>query len=250
MAAYSAGVLSHYITDPVMPFHTAQSEAESNIHRAVEWSVNKSYNSLRPQIDAAAAGTKLAADSSPQWLENLIIEAARHSNKSYQLLIDHYDFKKGSRNPPQGFDQLSRDRFAELLGYAQVLLSLIFDRAIQEANVSPPPVNLTLESVVAGLTIPIAWVTRKMADAEEIKTVRAMYKEFSQTGKVDKTLTEDVRVIRDEVKSRDMTRSTPAQPIRREQPASPERAPAAASPSPEPPSKAEIPAPEKTRTCS
>jgi len=35
-AVYSAGVLSHYYTDPIMPFHKAQSEAESAIHRAGE----------------------------------------------------------------------------------------------------------------------------------------------------------------------------------------------------------------------
>lgn len=36
-AAYAAGVLSHYYTDPVMPFHTGQTEAENAIHRATEW---------------------------------------------------------------------------------------------------------------------------------------------------------------------------------------------------------------------
>ena len=37
-AVYAAGVLSHYVTDPVQPFHTGQSEAENSIHRAFEWS--------------------------------------------------------------------------------------------------------------------------------------------------------------------------------------------------------------------
>ena len=46
-AVYCAGVLSHYYTDPLHPFHTAQSEAENNIHRAVEWSISKAYDELR-----------------------------------------------------------------------------------------------------------------------------------------------------------------------------------------------------------
>ena len=45
-AVYCAGVLSHYFMDPLQPFHTAQSEAENNIHRAVEWSISKSYDQL------------------------------------------------------------------------------------------------------------------------------------------------------------------------------------------------------------
>jgi hypothetical protein len=31
-AVYSAGVLSHYFTDPIQPFHTGQSEAEGIVH--------------------------------------------------------------------------------------------------------------------------------------------------------------------------------------------------------------------------
>ena len=45
-AAYCAGVLSHYYTDPLQPFHTAQSEAENNIHRAAEWSISRAYDEL------------------------------------------------------------------------------------------------------------------------------------------------------------------------------------------------------------
>ena len=71
-AAYCAGVLSHYYTDPLQPFHTAQSEAENNIHRAVEWSISKAYDELSgagrgrvPQHRRrAAAGAELAGRSS------------------------------------------------------------------------------------------------------------------------------------------------------------------------------------------
>ena len=78
-AVYCAGVLSHYYTDPLHPFHTAQSEAENNIHRAVEWSISKAYDEIyalgkrrirqgrrrypeRPQL-AGAAGLARA----PRW---------------------------------------------------------------------------------------------------------------------------------------------------------------------------------------
>ena len=51
-AAFNAGVLSHYYTDPIQPFHTGQSEAESNIHRAAEWSICKAYDDLRGASNA------------------------------------------------------------------------------------------------------------------------------------------------------------------------------------------------------
>ena len=55
-AVYAAGVLSHYYTDPIHPFHTGQTEAENSIHRAVEWTINRSYNALRT-IGEARFGT-------------------------------------------------------------------------------------------------------------------------------------------------------------------------------------------------
>ena len=36
-AVYSAGVLSHYVTDPLMPLHTGQSEDEGQVHKFIEW---------------------------------------------------------------------------------------------------------------------------------------------------------------------------------------------------------------------
>jgi len=42
-AVYSAGVMSHYVVDPIQPFHTHQTEAEGTIHRAVEWSLSKAF---------------------------------------------------------------------------------------------------------------------------------------------------------------------------------------------------------------
>ena len=56
-AVYCAGVLSHYYTDPLQPLHTAQSEAENNIHRAVEWSISKAYDELQGAGRGASSPT-------------------------------------------------------------------------------------------------------------------------------------------------------------------------------------------------
>ena len=50
---------------------------------------------------------------------------------------------------------IGRDIIAKHLGYAQVLQARVLDRAIEEAAVSPPKVDLTLKAVVAALTIPV-----------------------------------------------------------------------------------------------
>ncbi len=196
-ASYSAGVLSHYVTDPVMPFHTAQSEAESNIHRAVEWSISKSYDLLRSQINQAEPDLEMVPTRASDWLETLVIAAAQRSNANYQSLIDRYDFKRGVKDPPAGLDEVSRTEIASLLHYAQILQARILDRAFEESGVKPPEVSLGLQGVIAALDMPIVWITRKMADSKEKGIVKAMYREFKKTGKLEKTLTEDVRVVRD-----------------------------------------------------
>ncbi|MEO1407871.1 MAG: zinc dependent phospholipase C family protein, partial [Pseudomonadota bacterium] len=50
-AAYALGVLSHYYSDPIQPLHTGQTEEEGAIHRALEWSVAKSRDTLKARID-------------------------------------------------------------------------------------------------------------------------------------------------------------------------------------------------------
>lgn len=201
-AVYSAGVLSHYLTDPLMPFHTGQSEAESNIHRAFEWSVAKSYDEMKPQIDDFAGGFNIDASCDDGWLEKMVEEGARFSNQDYETLIEEYDFAAGTKDPPAGLNQVCRERLAKHLGYARRLHGYVLDRAIEEAGVSPPSVSLGLKGVLAALQIPVRWVTAKMADRAEKKIVEAMFLEFSATGRVDRNLTEDVRVIRDEMEKR------------------------------------------------
>lgn len=197
-AVYSAGVLSHYYTDPIMPLHTAQSEAENVIHRAAEWSVAKSYSELWKDGVGWARGMRVELSSDlPDFVEEMVRQGAVHSNQYYESLIAHYDFDLGVVDPPLGYSEQGQKILSGLLVYAAVNFSQILDRAIAESGVSAPDVNLTAETVVAGLKIPIRWVTNKIENAEERKAIEAMYDELQQTGTVDKTLSEDDRAIRD-----------------------------------------------------
>lgn len=196
-AVFSAGVLSHYVVDPIHPFHTGQSDAETNIHRAVEWSISKSYDVLWAMPIAKDGLSEITAAEGRNWLAELICGGAEHAHRHYHTLLVHYDFHAGVVDPPAGLDATSRAAVAGLLGYAARLYATVLTRALAEAAVAPPEVSLALETVLATLSIPKAWILNKIADREERRQVEAMYDELMATGKVDATLSDDDRTMRD-----------------------------------------------------
>lgn len=196
-AVYCAGVLSHYYVDPIHPFHTGQSAAETNVHRAVEWSISKSYNDLRARGLALPDPLNLPRAEGDDWLKDLVCRGAERSHKYYSTLLVHYDFHKGVVDPPAGLDETSRNAVAELLTYASASFAMVLDRAFEDAGVSPPEVSLTLDTVLATIAIPRKMLLNKIADTADRRQVEAMYDELVTTGKVDQTLSEDDRTVRD-----------------------------------------------------
>ncbi|MEZ5842952.1 MAG: DUF4332 domain-containing protein [Hyphomicrobiaceae bacterium] len=195
-AAWCAGIMSHYYADPIHPFHTAQSEAENAIHRAVEWSISRSYDTLKAESSRLAA-PDVEPRSGEGWIKAFVIAGAEHSNKHYEALIAHYDFQRGVVDPPAGLDPVARQIVAGLIDYASRGIARLIDRAIVEAGVAPPEVSLTLETVLATLAVPLKLVLKKMGDAAERRQVEAMYDELMATGRVEATLPEDDRMVRD-----------------------------------------------------
>jgi predicted flap endonuclease-1-like 5' DNA nuclease len=195
-AVHAAGVLSHYVTDPVQPFHTGQSEAESSIHRAFEWSTAKSYEDL-VAIAAAGPAPVIAAADGEDWLEEMLRAAALRSNAFYEKCLVHYDINKGAVDPPAGLDDVSRRIVGGLIRYASALFSCVLSRAIREANVAPPDVSLTLDTVLATLQIPVKVLANRLADRAEREQVLSMYDELRATGTVEASLPEDDRTVRD-----------------------------------------------------
>ena len=196
-AAYAAGVMSHYYTDPIMPLHTAQSEAENNVHRAIEWSINRSYDALRAEGEKTHAHLVVAASPGAHWLKDLVIQGAETANPHYEKLITHYDLHAGVVDPPSGLDAIMRPVISELLMYAAKGVALILDRAIAESGAVAPDVALTAETLIATLAIPLKLLQKKLADAGERAQVERMYDELISTGRVEKALPEDDRIIRD-----------------------------------------------------
>jgi len=196
-AVYAAGVLSHYYTDPVMPFHTGQTEAENAIHRATEWSINRSYNALRALGEERFANLDVPVPTGERWLPELVCNGAEFSHRYYEKLIAHYDIHKGAVRPEEGLDDIARGIVAELLIYAAKGYGHVLNAAITEAGIAAPDVALTAETFLAMTQVPRKFIEKRLTNAEDRKLVAAMYDELKATGRVDKTLTEDDRTIRD-----------------------------------------------------
>ena len=196
-AVYAAGVLSHYYTDPVQPFHTGQTEAENAIHRAAEWSISRSYDTLRTLGEQRFADLDVPVPAGPNWLSEFICDGAEFSHRYYEKLIAHYDIHKGSVRPTEGLDTIARGLVAELLIYASKGFGRVLDAAITESGVAAPDVTLTAETFLAMMKIPAKFIEKRLTNAEDRKLVAAIYDELRATGRVDRTLPEDDRTIRD-----------------------------------------------------
>jgi predicted flap endonuclease-1-like 5' DNA nuclease len=86
---------------------------------------------------------------------------------------------------------------AELLVYASTGLARILERAFAESGVTPPEVSLNVETFLATVQIPSKWIENRLTNAQDRAVVRSMYEELRATGRVEATLPEDDRVVRD-----------------------------------------------------
>lgn len=196
-AAYAAGVLSHYYTDPIHPFHTAQTEAENAIHRAVEWSINRSYDKLKAIGDAKYSSIEIELPTGDLWLRELVCDGADFANRHYEKLIAHYDFKRGVVAPEEGLNEIAQTAIAELIRYASTGFARLLEQAIADSAANPPDVTLTLDTLIATLQIPRKALIKKLTNASERRIVEAMYDELQATGRVEQSLPEDDKIIRD-----------------------------------------------------
>lgn len=195
-AVYAAGILSHYLSDPLMPLHTGSSETGRKIHRACEWTVSRTYS----RLIKLAEGRKLeplALGPGKGAVADLVCRAADRAHLGYDRLIAHYNFERGVSVPAEGLDPHGQQLIGELLSLAVAAIAGVLDRAIAESGAAAPRVSLSLEAILAGLKIPMAAVLKRIEDGKERAAVAALYHEFTETGRVDATLPDDDRTVRD-----------------------------------------------------
>ena len=196
-AAYSAGVLSHYFSDPFMPLHTGQSEEETKVHRALEWSISKSYGRLQQIIELDQGGyPQLETPPREDWLERMIEIGAKLAHRHYEAVLQHYDLARGARDPLAGMDPECQHRIAECLAHAVVGFARVLEKAIAEAEVEPPLVETTLPGFLAVLAAPLRLAAGHIYDLGERMTIEAVFDEVQRTGKVVKNLPPDDCEIR------------------------------------------------------
>ncbi|MEZ6134173.1 MAG: DUF4332 domain-containing protein [Pirellulaceae bacterium] len=194
-AAYALGVLSHYFTDPIMPLHTGQTERESIIHRPLEWSVCKSYQSIYDQLDHEQIQVSFTLAIGPKWVSRAVLSAAAVAHQHYQRLMEIYDLEPGCRNPPQGLNQEAREILCELFGVALTGWAQVLSRIADETVVELPETSLGLASVLATIDMPMAWILKKFTDRSEKRAVQALFEEYERTGTVRKHLPPEVNVV-------------------------------------------------------
>ena len=195
-AAYCAGVMSHYVVDPLHPFHTHQSEEENVIHRALEWSLSQAFGELFLILTQDLGFPDIPVPDGDDWLEAMVKAGALEANRHYEMLIDHYDFAAGVRRPVEGLDQEIKDCIAGLMGHAAIMLSRIIDRAIAEAKARAPAVSLLPDAIGIIAATPVRAVLRRIEAVAEMDVIAEQYGEFRRTGKVRETLGDDDRAVR------------------------------------------------------
>ncbi|MCO6457332.1 MAG: DUF4332 domain-containing protein [Pirellulaceae bacterium] len=196
-AVYAAGVLSHYFTDCFQPLHTAQTEEEGRIHRALEWSVWKSYDELQQILEEDFGGyPDFDVPRRDDWLAQLVRDGARQAHAHYETLLDHYNLALGVRQPRLGLDQELKDRLAPLIGRAAVGFSRVLEQAFEQSGAEPPRQGVTLWGYLAALLAPIAWGARQVDQRAQAAQVRRIYREVLRTGRALESLPLDEREVR------------------------------------------------------
>lgn len=198
-AVYSSGVLSHYLSDALMPLHTAQTEDESQVHRFIEWGTSQIYWRLVSTHETARVIQNWKPPESPaseDWLSVLVKAGAEYSNQFYDTLIDHYDPAAGQIRPVDGFDDASRAAISKTLGWAIKATAFVLDQAIIESRAKAPSRRLGFQTIMAGASFPIFAAVRKYKTTHGRKTIDAIWDELKATGKVIDNLPVDDAAVR------------------------------------------------------
>ena len=196
-AAFAAGAGSHYFTDPFMPLHTACSEADTKVHRPIEWCIKKSYGRLQQIVERDQGGyPELETPRGDDWLRRMVTTGAELAHEHYDAVLQHFDLTAATRDPLAGMDQECQDRVAQCLSHAVIGWARVLERAIAAAETEPPAVETTLQGFAGALAAPFRAIGSHMSDLGERMVIEAIEDEAKRTGKVVKNLAPSQRDVR------------------------------------------------------
>jgi Zinc dependent phospholipase C/Domain of unknown function (DUF4332) len=196
-AAYSAGVLAHYVVDALHPFHTAQSEAENDVHFACDAAAEITFAQLQRNAMTRAPRAPIELGKDGAFLASALACGADAANVRYESLLNHCSLARAAADPASALDPLGRDIMAAVLDAQIQLLAAIFERAITDAGVTPPRVSLGRATSRALWDWPLAFVTRRRRLSLARQRLAAMADELHDTGRVAASLPEEERAKRD-----------------------------------------------------
>ncbi|MEM7783750.1 MAG: DUF4332 domain-containing protein, partial [Planctomycetota bacterium] len=167
------------------------------IHRAAEWSVNKSFNNLIQLLETSDGYPDVQIPKGDQNVTKAVYEAAEFGHQYYDDFIDHYNLEAGSKNPPAGLDSHLQQVTSRCLGYASVGFARLLESAIKQASTNPPSKSNALIWSLYKVTAPISWLANFALGRTRTKQVRRIHKEFQETGKVVDALPKDEKQVRE-----------------------------------------------------
>jgi hypothetical protein len=196
-AAFAAGALSHYFSDPFMPLHTAATEADTKVHRPLEWCIGRSYGRLQHIIEYDHGGyPQLESPRADDWIEQMVLIGATLAHAHYDTVLQHFDLSRALLDPLTGMDQECQDRIASCLAHAVVGFARVLERAIDQAQIEAPTIETTLQGFLAAVLSPARTAAHHVADLSERMSLEAFADEAARTGKVLHNLTPSQRTIR------------------------------------------------------
>lgn len=194
-ASYSIGVLSHYYTDPWMPLHTGQTTKESVVHRPMEWSICCAYDEIMGLALSDQSLPSYELPESDTWLKDAIHASALLSHRYYDELINTYDMTEARVQPTLALGQSSRKILAQLFTWAISGWAAVLDRMSFESPATVPSFSLTWPTLLATIKVPVARITKSIADVQQKREVEAILHEYLATGSVKRSLPEEQSAV-------------------------------------------------------
>jgi hypothetical protein len=192
-AAFNSGVLARYVTFAFMPLRTGHDEAALAMRTPLEWCAGRCCEGSKTNGEENNAP---AVPNGDDWLEQIIARSAAHAQRQFRSFSDRYDFAAAFKHS-SSIDASLRSDLADLNRRAAMAVGAILSRAIDEAGSELPRYPLGPAGLFARASLPLFWLTHMRACSAAKSPIRAMHREWKTTGKIEATLPDAARAVRD-----------------------------------------------------
>jgi polyhydroxyalkanoate synthesis regulator phasin len=133
-AAHAAGVLSHYISDPLTPLHTEHCPRACVLHRPIEYAINLAYDDLYQLWNDDSQHALTDLPNSRVWLGEMILRGSARANQHYWTLLSDINIEKVMADPRDCFGDRFASASAEMIGRSVTGIARTLERAAEECE--------------------------------------------------------------------------------------------------------------------